>query len=309
MRPPRDSELCKHTSFLVIPCGKCPECMAAYRRDWRFRAYQEYSRSVAHACGYESTATNILPRTRLYPSNLFITFTISNEFLERKLDPVVYWRSFKDRFRKAYPGTRFPSYICVPEYGDAVRFSGRLHFHAELFDVPPYITNEELRRIWHFGHIFVGSYFDLSSVWYSTKYIQKTFTPGQYRCMSDWAPDGFKPRIFASNNFGLGLFDDYLNELDFARNVPLLFNLGGYRYPLPRYYTRHISSTQAKQHLYLRMYSGRTYHYAGREYSLLDIRDYISAVRVNNPLPPDMTPSDPYYSLRNSQPLEFMTFL
>lgn len=95
--------------LLALPCGKCPACLAARKREWSIR------------CSCEAT---------LHPRNCFVTLTYSDEQCPKKLDKS-HLRSFIKNLRNK--GYKIRYYGCG-EYGCHTL---RPHYHIILFGLFP----------------------------------------------------------------------------------------------------------------------------------------------------------------------------
>lgn len=139
---------------LLVPCGKCPACLANNRQEWTFRLNSEYL-----ACSY----------------GLFVTLTYDDEHLP--LDGVSKRdvQLFLKRLRKQI-GNRSFRYFITAEYGDR---TFRPHYHGLLFfsigfDVSIY---DRITSSWQNGFVDYGS-IEPASVAYCTKYCMKqSFVP------------------------------------------------------------------------------------------------------------------------------------
>ena len=93
----------------VVPCGKCPACLANQRSEWIFRLQQEYLVSSF---------------------SIFVTLTYDDEHVP--LDFSVNKRDvqlFHKRLRKHFPSADLRYYL-VSEYGD---HTFRPHYHGLYF--------------------------------------------------------------------------------------------------------------------------------------------------------------------------------
>lgn len=220
-----DSQMVElHPYRLLVPCGKCVDCLKKKARDWRFRLGAE----TLHGCKRGA---------------IFVTLTFSDRFLPR--DSVTlgkYIRRFYDRFRKRYNVS--PRYWLITESGKDDRYTHRLHLHGVFFDPPFFLSNSVhksftkmnriLRGLWKYGNTFVG-YFSFKTCNYCLKYLLKSFK----------FPDD-NPEIYCSNNIGASLYNcedasrvlsEWLLQChrENKRVLPPLYQLGDYLYNIPRY--------------------------------------------------------------------------
>lgn len=226
---------------VLVPCGKCIECVQAYSRSWSLRVMLE---------------------ARQHKENCVVTLTYNDEHLPKdgelsKRDVQLFFK----RLRK-YLGVKSVRYFYCGEYGD--RYS-RPHYHVILFGWKPndleyfYTTkkgsriykSEIMKRLWsipardpktgkilrnrygkvvwdNIGFADVGE-LTYETAWYCTKYLQKLLprphvNQQAYLCMSR------RPGIGAT-----------------AVTLPQIANnsvyLDGRRYKLPRYFLERIKES------------------------------------------------------------------
>lgn len=141
--------------WLMVPCGRCKECLRRLRNDWFIRLERELTR-----CKHEQHQA------------IFITITIAPKYYDRALqDPRWFIRKWLERVRHkighSYKHAFFQEFGSHPETG----FEPRLHFHGFLFGLD--VLYSELREA-------VG---DLGFIWlakanprrarYCVKYVVK----------------------------------------------------------------------------------------------------------------------------------------
>lgn len=213
-----------HGGYIIVPCGKCVDCLKKKARDWRVRL------ALEHMYGCKKGA-------------IFVTLTFSDryiKFAERRVGRLI--RLFYDRYRKKY-GQSLRFWL-ITENGQDDRYTHRLHLHGVFFDPAFYLSNNVhksftkmnkiLRKLWKYGNTFVG-YFSLKTANYCLKYLLKSF---QF-------PE-FHPEIFCSNGIGLAYAEtsqglEVLAKwhracMDASRRLPApRVQLGDYLYSIPGY--------------------------------------------------------------------------
>ncbi|UPW41237.1 replication initiator protein [Sigmofec virus UA08Rod_4820] len=222
--------------WLLVPCGRCEDCLRRLRNDWFVRIEREMNRCK-----------------RDYHQVIFITITIHPRHYDKALlDPSWFIRKWLERVRHcvghSYKHIFFQEFGSHPEMGN----EPRLHFHGFLFGLD--IMYNELRQITKdLGFIWLAKA-NLKRARYCVKYVVK-----QIGCPPEAADkivtvDG-KPcklshllqnRRYARRFVSAGL-GDYLGD----RPVPSLsvqtwgyldFETGVcYNYAIPRYYFRYMS--------------------------------------------------------------------
>ena len=103
--------------WLMVPCGKCEDCLRRQRNDWFVRLERELARCKAD-----------------HQQAIFITITISPKYYnEALLDPSWFIRRFNERLRHklghSFKHAFFQEFGTHPETGN----EPRLHFHGFLF--------------------------------------------------------------------------------------------------------------------------------------------------------------------------------
>lgn len=191
----------------IVPCGKCPQCLANQRQEWVFRLQQEYEK-----CSF----------------GLFVTLTYDDEHLPlcgvEKRDVQL----FLKRLRKRFQAQELRYYI-VSEYGDHTH---RPHYHGLFF----FSNKHEKREVydlfelsWQNGFCSFGDIED-GSIVYCTKYCLKG-------CV---VPSGQNPvfRLVSKMHGGLGAnYLDDMSDYHTAGEPQVDFAAAnGKRCRMPRYY-------------------------------------------------------------------------
>lgn len=165
----------------MVPCGKCPSCLANQRQEWIFRLKQEFLASEFA---------------------LFVTLTYDEEhipldFSVNKKDV----QNFHKRLRKHFPPGDLRFYL-VSEYGDHTH---RPHYHGLYFFKSKYDLDhvyEVFLSSWKNGFLKFGNV-EEGSIVYCTKYCMK----------GSATPAGCTPpfRLVSKMNGGLGSY--YLEKM------------------------------------------------------------------------------------------------
>lgn len=224
-RSPEDKPIIRHGVLgLWVPCGKCPECIAARQRAWYARFWLED----------KYWKTKGLYRT------LFVTMTYSSDNLPSSRD-----EAFNDvrAFIKSVSRNivEKPRYYLTSENGST---TGRLHYHMLLFGFPLHVglekVTESVRKCWHRGFVYV-KYCSNKDFNYVSKYVTKDTDP--YKNVHSW-----KTIQSSSKRPPLGLreaissaFSDYFN-----RDIDNVLRIDGYSYALPRYLKSKVYSDDNK---------------------------------------------------------------
>lgn len=209
--------------WLLVPCGRCEECLKKLRNDWYVRIERELTR-----CRDE------------HKQACFLTISIAPKYYDDALDnPSWFIRKFNERIRHKF-GTSIKHFFLQefgthPQTGD----EPRLHFHGFLFGLE--VSYNSLRSA-------IG---DLGFIWISNASRKRARYCVKYVCkdIAVTRPDGTLvlnqskkyTRKYVSAHLG-----DYLGR--FARpssNVTswsyMDFKTGQrFSYSIPRYYDRYL---------------------------------------------------------------------
>ena len=220
-----------------VPCGHCPDCRAAYAREWSNRCLLELQDM---GCA------------------IFVTLTYSNEHLPLSSDgiPTLCIRDtqlFMKRLRKHFSDKRIRFYL-VGEYGSK---TSRPHYHAILFGLDltdfsdlqvkfyneigqPVFVSDIFSNIWSLGICSIGSV-TKKSCDYVARYVLKKQNDldadGQY-------PLGVKPPFsLASRKPGIGM----LHATDYIMSDKTHFVVNDkqsvYEFPLPCSIIKNVKSS------------------------------------------------------------------
>lgn len=222
--------------WLMVPCGRCEDCLRRQRNDWFVRLERELAR-----CKAESQQA------------IFITITIAPKYYEEALhDPSKFIRRWNERVRHkighSFKHAFFQEFGTHPEIGS----EPRLHFHGFLFGTNV-LYNEIRKAVGDFGFVWLGKGTHKRAryvVKYVTKQIQ--FNPedvsgkfvtlnGKSTPLSTVLQHRRYTRKFVSA--GVGDFLGYMPRPSartstwtyFAPSTGVVYN-----YAIPRYYLRYL---------------------------------------------------------------------
>lgn len=234
--PPMKDE---RTMYVPIGCGNCIECLKQKQREWQVRLGEE----IRHD-----------------NSGKFVTLTLSDEsmqdlgedieqfaegYVRDNLIATLAVRRFLERWRKKYKVSC--KHWLITEWGQNA--TERLHLHGILF------TDEidDIKKIWKYGHVFIGQFVNEKSINYIVKYLGKV----------DLKHKGYKPKILTSPGIGKGYvkrFDSQLNKYNGKETKEYYRNRQGYKMALPIYYRNKIYSEEEREKLWLnRLDAGEIY--------------------------------------------------
>lgn len=141
--------------WLLVPCGKCEDCLRRIRNDWFVRLERELARCKAER-----------------RQSIFITITIAPKYYEKALiDPSWFIRKFNERIRHrlghSFKHAYFQEFGTHPETGS----EPRLHFHGFLFGTDV-LYNTIRRAVGDLGFVWLAKASNKRAR-YVVKYIVK----------------------------------------------------------------------------------------------------------------------------------------
>lgn len=228
------------TQRLMVPCGRCEECLRQQRNDWYVRLEREtkYHKSLHH-------------------NSLFVTITIAPEYYDSALsNPSSFIRLWFERIRRRFG--RSIKHAVFQEFGMHPEQGGepRLHFHGVLWDVS-YSYNAIREAVKDLGFVWISSITD-KRLRYVVKYVGKSvymdesssvyakslsITVGKLKTnLYDFLQNSRYRRKFISPGVG-----DYLGDFKVPSVTSGLWSYTDcqtgvvYRYRIPRYYDKYLS--------------------------------------------------------------------
>lgn len=222
--------------WLMVPCGRCEDCLRRSRNDWFIRLERELARCKAE-----------------HRQAIFITITIAPKYYEEALiDPARFIRRWNERVRhkigQSFKHAFFQEFGTHPETGQ----HPRLHFHGFLFGADV-MYNEIRSAVRDLGFVWLAKG-SLKRARYVVKYVTKQiqFNPaeisdqnilldGKLTPLSTVLQHSRYTRKFVSAGVG-----DYLGNKPRPSSTVsswsyLDFKVGTtYNYAIPRYYSRYL---------------------------------------------------------------------
>lgn len=228
------------TQRLIVPCGRCDECLRQQRNDWYVRLEREtkYQKSM-------------------HRNSVFVTITIAPEYYDSALlNPSSFIRLWFERIRRrlgrSIKHAVFQEFGTHPEQGT----EPRLHFHGVLWDVC-YSYNAIREAVKDLGFVWISSITG-KRLRYVVKYVGKSvymdersvsfakslsITAGKLKTnLYDFLQNSRYRRKFISPGVG-----DYLGDFKAPSVVSGLWSYTDYktgvvyRYRIPRYYDKYLS--------------------------------------------------------------------
>lgn len=249
----------QRVQFVPVGCGKCMECRKKKGREWAVRLGEEI---------------------RTNKNGKFITFSFSNESLkelskaidknEEKINKLttkasngltgynrdneiatIGTRRFLERWRKKYK--KSVKHWFITELGQ--NSTERIHIHGLLFTNE---TEETIRNIWKYGHVYIGEYVNEKTINYIVKYVSK----------SDKKHPNYTSKILTSPGIG----SNYTNRKDSKNNKykegktqELYTTKTGSKLALPVYYRNKIYTEEEREKLWLEKLDKEVRYINGKE--------------------------------------------
>ncbi|UPW42009.1 replication initiator protein [Dipodfec virus RodF1_38] len=201
---------------LLVPCGKCPECIRQMRNDWKIRLSLE----LTH-------------QRKMHRSSYFVTITFSPEYYERALkDPTKVFRAMMETYRHKFKTSIKHAFF--QEFG--TQGTRRLHFHGLLFGCPFRIS--EIREVFSaFGYCWIRPVRP-ADAGYTSKYVCKQPTDDPR-----YANPAYR-RKFVSPSVGrdlCGFPPPSATRYTWSFNAP---SIGvSFHHRIPRYYDVHLTES------------------------------------------------------------------
>lgn len=224
--------------WLMVPCGKCEDCLRRQRNDWFVRLERELAHCKANSL-----------------QAIFITITIAPKYYNKALlDPSWFIRRFNERLRHklghSFKHAFFQEFGTHPEMGN----EPRLHFHGFLFGTNV-LYNTIRSAVRDLGFLWLGKATHKRArycVKYVTKQIQ--FNPDEISDKYVTIDGNITPlscllqhrrytRKFVSA--GVGDFLGYMPRPSARTSSWSYFDFKtriNYNYSIPRYYRKYLKS-------------------------------------------------------------------
>lgn len=269
---------------LLVPCGKCPQCIRRRQRDWKVRIMAEHKAFNYRGCFFVTLTFDDSHLLRYWKGEG--EPRITQKFSDYDLSRIV--RLFLERVRKKTG--KSIRHVFIPEFGDPLRHTGRLHLHGLLFDCR--LNRDELLSCWSNGHIHVHYYCDARTSGYITKYMTKD--------MSNTVP------IFVSAGIGSCLVSPGTRKMAErilrGIDVDTRLDFNGFKYGTPLYVYNKLFDYMDR---FIISYRRNPLDFAGMHFDSIDrllaYKDFLASI---NPGPPPR----PSFSNRDLLAFSFTEF-
>ena len=215
--------------FLLIPCGKCVECLKARSLNNTARVFLNVL-SLKDRMSFNDFSN----------SCYFVTLTYSDLFLPKnyslsKRDLQLFLKRLRKYFDYNFGKNLFHfKYYACGEYGDKTL---RPHYHLLLmFEIScsEKILKDALKNTWSFGLIDYKNTSDLSAISYITRYCDKKI---EFSLRDVYSKDYISPFCLSSKNLGYSYF---LDHFDYYLQLGYIPGPDGFNLPLPSIYLRRL---------------------------------------------------------------------
>lgn len=216
--------------YVPVGCGKCMECKRKKATQWKIRLQEDI---------------------KLNKNGKFVTYTFSDEKLQ-ELDNLIdksiqgyerdneitriAVRRYTERWRKKYK--KALRHWLVTEIGG--KATERVHIHGIVWSQ----NEEDIRKIWQYGEVHIGTFVNNKTVNYIVKYLNKV----------DQKHPNYVSKMFASKGIG----KNYLNRSDKDNNkyipnktIETYTTREGTKLNLPIYYRNYIYTEEEREKLWL----------------------------------------------------------
>lgn len=251
----------KRVKLVPIGCGNCFECVKQKTRQWQVRLTEEIrhyntckfvtftfdnehlhelEEEISYTKTRESVRKVIIDKNGKIRRYWNYTLTKNPELTGYNLDnrvATVATRRFLERWRKQYG--KSIKHWCVTEIG--TKSTERLHIHAIIFTEK---KEEEIKKIWQYGNVFIGEYCNESTINYIVKYLHK----------KDSKHKEYKSIVLCSSGLGKNYLDrnQSKNNIYKGKDTNTLYRTKSrLRLPLPIYYRNKIYSEEERELLWL----------------------------------------------------------
>lgn len=238
-----------------VPCGKCVPCLERKRNDWSLRLSEEMRHcSSALFLTLTYNDENIpynedTGEAELKKCHLQLFLKQLRNFLSRGITTI----NFFGKSEKTAKNDVKLVYFAQGEYGTA---KDRPHYHMILFNFPNH-SHHLIEKAWNHGFVHFGEV-NNATIHYATKYMitkyDQSFESRQ------------KPFALMSKGIGLGYVKR--NALYHQQNgVSSITQIGGVKYPLPRYFKDKIFDSSQKMEI-----SAKNISYSKRQQEVNDLK-------------------------------------
>lgn len=220
---------------MVVPCGKCLECLQRKRSDWTIRISHE--EKICKCSAFITLTYDEFNVPVTENGNLTLKKSDLQDYFKR----VLYFskkgsRKFPDGYLKKY--RKFDKPLVQFSCGEYGSHTDRPHYHSAVFNVDPDILSDcwsvyEDKK----GNVQIGEV-NPASIHYLTKYIVNPETYEDYL-------DKQKPFRLMSKGLGHG-FADVIGNYCHANQSTVIARPGGNKSVLPRYLVDKIFSKGEK---------------------------------------------------------------
>jgi hypothetical protein len=214
-----------------IGCGNCIECRKQKSREWQVRLNEEIRNNRN---GKFVTLTFEEGELQKLKKEVIKTIT-PEELIENEIAKLG-TRRFLERWRKKYK--KSVKHWLITELGH--NNTERIHIHGIIW------TNEieDIKKIWTYGHTYIGDYVNERTVNYIVKYVTKIDTDHK----------GYKAKILTSAGIGsnyIKRIDSNINKYKDKNTKEYYRTRTGLKLALPIYYRNKLYTEEEREKLWI----------------------------------------------------------
>lgn len=258
--PPKPKD--NRTLYVPVKCGKCEECRKALANEWKIRFAEEFEiekeRWDVTLTFSEESLMKLDAETPMKETE-YRDNTIATEATRR----------FLERWRKKH--TKSVKHWFITELGH--ESTERIHLHGIMFCSADKI--KDLKEIWKYGHVDIGTYCNERTIGYCVKYITKV----------DNKHKDFMGKILNSAGIGANYMkrEKHLNIYQGRETKDYYKTKEGYKLGLPIYYRNHLYTEEQREKLWMYKCDKKERYITGTKYKLEtqeDIENFYKALAV-----------------------------
>jgi len=217
-----------------VPCGKCIPCLEKKRNDWSVRIQEQMNKSETSRFLTLTYNPGNLPYSEetgsptLEKSHLQLFLKQLRNYLKQGI-------STTNHFGKSVKTPKIDVKLVYFAQGEYGAQKNRPHYHMILFNFPNYL-DYLIEKAWYHGFVYFGEC-NYATVHYTTKYLITKY---------DADFEGIQ-KPFALMSKGIGKSYIQRNSDYHAKNlVSTITQIGGAKYPIPRYFKEKIFNDEQK---------------------------------------------------------------
>lgn len=231
----------KRAMAIPYACGNCMECRKQKAREWKVRLQEDI---------------------KDYKNGIMITLTFSTESLIKIIEEhptpldgyerenwivIKAMHLFRERWRKKYK--KSPRHWTITELGGG-RYE-HIHIHGIIWTDRKIInkkdvTGAEIKKIWQYGHVWIGDYVNERTINYMVKYVHKM----------DLKHQKYKPIVLTSPGIGANYITSgrhKCNHFKEGETQETYRTRSGHLIAMPSYWRKKIYTDEEREMLWMNL--------------------------------------------------------